>query len=152
MLVFWCHVEWYDATAESYVAYPVISSFAVRGVHYSWYVTYSLITVATWDKTWTVFGRSNTGVVGSNPTRGRNACMFSSCICVQLCDGVIHRPSSQATDFTVVTLVDPGAKGKLLLCLKHHAMKVYGGPGAAETQCSWILIQNGVQNIDGKQV
>jgi hypothetical protein len=35
------------------------------------------ITVAALSKTWTVFARSNTGIVGSNPTRGVDICVYS---------------------------------------------------------------------------
>jgi hypothetical protein len=43
------------------------------------------ITVAARSKTWTVFPRSNTGIVGSNPTRGMNNCVRLFCVCVVLC-------------------------------------------------------------------
>jgi hypothetical protein len=33
------------------------------------------ITVATWCKAWTVFARSNAGIVGSNPTQGMDVCV-----------------------------------------------------------------------------
>jgi hypothetical protein len=35
------------------------------------------ITVAEWRKTWTVFARSNTGIVRSNPTQGMDVCVYS---------------------------------------------------------------------------
>jgi hypothetical protein len=40
------------------------------------------ITVAARSKAWTVFARSNAGIVGSNPTEGMNicVCLFSDCI------------------------------------------------------------------------
>jgi hypothetical protein len=34
-----------------------------------------------------IFGRSNTGIVGSNPTRGMNVCVRLFCVCVVLCVG-----------------------------------------------------------------
>jgi hypothetical protein len=34
------------------------------------------ITVAALSKAWTVFARSNTGIVGSNPTRGIDVCVW----------------------------------------------------------------------------
>jgi hypothetical protein len=46
-----------------------------------------LITVAARRKTWTVFSRSNTGFVGSAPTRGMNICVRSFTICVISCVG-----------------------------------------------------------------
>jgi hypothetical protein len=44
-------------------------------------------TVAARSKAWTVFARSNTGIVGSNPTRGMDVCVRSFCVCVVLCVG-----------------------------------------------------------------
>jgi hypothetical protein len=35
----------------------------------------------------TVFDCSNTGVVGSNPTRGMDVCLRLFCVCVVLCVG-----------------------------------------------------------------
>jgi hypothetical protein len=35
------------------------------------------ITVAARPKAWTVFARSNMGAMGSNPTQGMNACVYS---------------------------------------------------------------------------
>jgi hypothetical protein len=43
------------------------------------------ITVAARSKTRTVFARSNTGVVGSNPTRGMDVCVRLFCVCLLLC-------------------------------------------------------------------
>jgi hypothetical protein len=40
-----------------------------------------LITVAAQSKTWTVYARSNIGVIGSNPTRGLVVCAFILCLC-----------------------------------------------------------------------
>jgi hypothetical protein len=34
-------------------------------------------TVAARSKAWTVFARSKSGIVGSNPTRGMDVCVFS---------------------------------------------------------------------------
>jgi hypothetical protein len=42
------------------------------------------IIVVARSKTWTVFARSNTGVVGSNPTQGMNICVRLFCVCVVL--------------------------------------------------------------------
>jgi hypothetical protein len=38
------------------------------------------ITMAAWSKVWTVFARSNTGIVDSNPTRGMNVWMGLFCV------------------------------------------------------------------------
>jgi hypothetical protein len=44
------------------------------------------ITVAAQSKAWTVFARSTSGVVGSNPTRGLDVCLRLLCVlsCVQV--------------------------------------------------------------------
>jgi hypothetical protein len=41
--------------------------------------------VAARSKAWTVFARSNTGIVGSNATRGMHVCVHSFCVCAVLC-------------------------------------------------------------------
>jgi hypothetical protein len=46
------------------------------------------ITVATGSKAWTVFASSNTGVMGSNPTRSMHVCVRLFCVCVVLCAGM----------------------------------------------------------------
>jgi hypothetical protein len=43
------------------------------------------ITVAAQSKAWTFFGRSNTRVLVSNPTRGMDVCVHLFCVCVVLC-------------------------------------------------------------------
>jgi hypothetical protein len=43
------------------------------------------ITVAVRSKARTIFARSNTEVVGSNPTRDMDVCMCLFCVCVVLC-------------------------------------------------------------------
>jgi hypothetical protein len=58
------------------------------------------ITVAVWFKAWTVFARSNTGIVTSNPTRGMDVCVRLFCACVVLCVG-----SSLAMDQGVLPTV-----------------------------------------------
>jgi hypothetical protein len=45
------------------------------------------VTVAARSKAWTVFARSNAGIVGSNPTRGMDDYMRLFCVCVLLCVG-----------------------------------------------------------------
>jgi hypothetical protein len=47
----------------------------------------SPITVAAWSQTWTVFARSNAGIVGSNPTQGMDVCVRLFCVCVVPCVG-----------------------------------------------------------------
>jgi hypothetical protein len=46
-----------------------------------------LITVAAKSKAWTVFTRSNTGIMGSNPTQGMDVYVPLFCVCVVLCVG-----------------------------------------------------------------
>jgi hypothetical protein len=54
---------------------------------------YPPITVAARSKAWTVFARSNTGIVGSNSTEGMDVCVCVYCVCRQRpCDGLIPRP------------------------------------------------------------
>jgi hypothetical protein len=45
------------------------------------------ITVAAPSTAWIVFARSNTGIAGSNPTRGMDICVRLFCVCVVLCVG-----------------------------------------------------------------
>jgi hypothetical protein len=61
-----------------------------------------LITAAARSKTWTVFGRSNTGVVGSNPARGISACIYLFCIC-----GILYVGIDLATDWSPIPGVLP---------------------------------------------
>jgi hypothetical protein len=37
---------------------------------------YQPITVVARSKAWNVFARSNTGIVGSNPTKGMDVCVY----------------------------------------------------------------------------
>jgi hypothetical protein len=60
------------------------------------------ITVAEQSKAWTVFFRSNTGIVGSNLTQGMDVCVPLFCVCVILCVG-----SGLATDWSPVQVVLP---------------------------------------------
>jgi hypothetical protein len=39
------------------------------------------ITVAARSEAWTIFARSNTGIVGSNPTQGMDVCLYLFCVC-----------------------------------------------------------------------
>jgi hypothetical protein len=52
-----------------------------------WLVNIEPITVAAQSKTWTVFDRSNAGIVGSNTTQGMDVCVRLLCVCVVLCVG-----------------------------------------------------------------
>jgi hypothetical protein len=44
-------------------------------------------TVAAQSKAWTVFARSDAGIVGSNSTQGMDVFMRLFCICIVLCVG-----------------------------------------------------------------
>jgi hypothetical protein len=43
------------------------------------------ITVAARSEAWTVFARSNTGIVGSSPTQDMGVCVHLFCVCAVLC-------------------------------------------------------------------
>jgi hypothetical protein len=60
------------------------------------------ITAAAGSKAWTVFARSNAGIVGSNPTQGMGVCVRLFCVCVVLCVG-----SGLATGWSLVQGVLP---------------------------------------------
>jgi hypothetical protein len=60
------------------------------------------ITVAGRAKAWTVFARSNTGIVGSNPTQGMDVCLCLFCVCV-----VLYVVSGLATGWSLVQGVVP---------------------------------------------
>jgi hypothetical protein len=47
------------------------------GENYEYYLHHLPITVAARSKTRNVFTRSNTGIVGSNPTHGMDVCVYS---------------------------------------------------------------------------
>jgi hypothetical protein len=51
---------------------------------HDWYGLQMPITVAERSEAWAVFARSNSGVVGTNPTRGMNVCVCLFCISVFL--------------------------------------------------------------------
>jgi hypothetical protein len=46
-----------------------------------------LITVFEWSKAWSVCACLNTEVLGSNPTKNMDACVYLFCVCVILCVG-----------------------------------------------------------------
>jgi hypothetical protein len=52
-----------------------------------WHILKRPITVAAESKAWTVLAISNTGIVGSNPTRGMDVCVRLFCVYVVLCVG-----------------------------------------------------------------
>jgi hypothetical protein len=60
-----------------------------RPSHHTWFEgpNNSLwpLTVAAQSKAWTVFARSDAGIVGSNPTQGMYVCVRLFRVCVVLC-------------------------------------------------------------------
>jgi hypothetical protein len=57
-------------------------------VEYKWgYSIEEQITVAMRSKEWIIFARLNSGVVGSNPTRGMYVCVCLFCVRAVLCVG-----------------------------------------------------------------
>jgi hypothetical protein len=56
------------------------------------------IIVAARSKPWTLFARSNSGTVGSNPTQGMDVCVFILFVVLRAgngpCDGLIPCPRS----------------------------------------------------------
>jgi hypothetical protein len=71
------------------------NSYIDRFLTQAWFTLFFLkvefigepITVAVRSKAWTVFARSNTGIVGSNPTQGMDVCVLLFCVRVVLCIG-----------------------------------------------------------------
>jgi hypothetical protein len=66
------------------------------------------ITVAVRSKAWNILVRSNTGIVGSNPTWGMDVCVRLFCVCAVLCVQV-----------AALRRVDPPYKESYLLCKKN---------------------------------
>jgi hypothetical protein len=67
-----------------------------------YYYYYLPVTVAAWSKAWTVFARSDAGIVDLNPTQGMDVCVRLFCVCVILCLG-----SGLATGWSLVQGVLP---------------------------------------------
>jgi hypothetical protein len=59
----------------------------VIGWFYAIYGRHIPITVAARSKAWTVFARSNAGIVGSNPNQGMDVCVRLFCVWFVLCVG-----------------------------------------------------------------
>jgi hypothetical protein len=66
------------------------------------YNTFMQNTVAARSKAWTVFARSDAGIVDSNPTQGMDVCVRLFCVCIVLCVG-----SGLATGWSLVQGVLP---------------------------------------------
>jgi hypothetical protein len=76
----------------------------------------ALITVTARSKAWTVFGLSDTWIVGSNPTWAMDVCVHLFCVCAVLCAG-----SGLATGW-------PPSKESYRLCKKIKKLKSSQGP------------------------
>jgi hypothetical protein len=70
-------------------------------------MNYGPITVAARSKAWTVFARSDAGIVGSNPTQDMDVwcVMRLFCVCV-----VLYLGSGIATGWSLVQVVLPSVK------------------------------------------
>jgi hypothetical protein len=95
IMYIWCGVEimfvdynsLFHACPVSLSGYMFVTRFPMQLV---WVVVNywsAPITVAARSEAWTVFARSNTRVLGSNPTRGMDVCVRLFCVCVVLCVG-----------------------------------------------------------------
>jgi hypothetical protein len=65
--------------------------------------------VATWSEVWTVFVHSNAGIVGSNPIRGMDVCVYVYSVFVLSC---VQVAASQWADHS--------SKGIYCLCNKDY--------------------------------
>jgi hypothetical protein len=92
-------VYWRIAQSDRFLSYIVnsygnvltVANFEVQRNNVEVYFTYLhsavRITVASRSKARTIFVRSNTGIMGSNPTRGMDVCVRLFRVCVVLCVG-----------------------------------------------------------------
>jgi hypothetical protein len=72
----------------AYATLPYLANEAVAAIYlYNREHIHVPIAVAARFRACTVFDRSNTGIVGSNPTKGVDACVRLFCVCVVLCVG-----------------------------------------------------------------
>jgi hypothetical protein len=79
------------------------------------------ITVAARSEAWTVFVRSNAGIVGSNSVQGMDVCVRLFCVCAVLC----------------AATADPLCKGSYRLCRRSRNWKSGQGPTKG---CKTIII------------
>jgi hypothetical protein len=100
-----------------------------------------LATIATWSKAWTVFARSDAGIVGSNPTQGMHVWCVCVCVCVCSvfvpCDRLITRPRSPSNCekwlWNLIRGLGPELAGRaiekiiLLLLFIYHSINPKGG-------------------------
>jgi hypothetical protein len=78
----WCPDHILSAPLEHFQpCYTLYTSHALQNKkNFALYIRTRPITAAARFKTWTVFARSNTGIVGSNPTRGIDVCVCLFCV------------------------------------------------------------------------
>jgi hypothetical protein len=88
-----------------------------------------LSTVSARSKAWTVFAHSNTGVVGSNPTRGMNVCIYSffvlSCVGSSLAAGWSPTQGVRLTDYMVKKLQNRGQSSSWTVAPKNYYYYYY---------------------------
>jgi hypothetical protein len=91
------------------------------------------ITVAMRSKAWTVFIRSNTGILGSNPTWGMDVCMHLFCVCAVL-----------YVQVAALRRADLPSEESYRLCKKIKKLKSGQGPTkgcrAIDKLCKWLII------------
>jgi hypothetical protein len=78
----------FSARLQSIYIIHIYFSFLESAVFLSciWKVRFNVpIKVAARSKAWTVFARSNTGIVCSNPTRDMDVCVRLFCFCCPVC-------------------------------------------------------------------
>jgi hypothetical protein len=83
LISFSCPSFLYFCSILYFVLISLLSGLRFFTVH----LTTRPVTVASRFETWTIFTRSNTRVVGSNPTRGVDVCVCLFCVCFVLCIG-----------------------------------------------------------------
>jgi hypothetical protein len=93
---------------NAFLIYPIHFTYLTLSSFFDFTTVWLMlpISVAARAKAWTVFARSNTGIVGSNPTQGMDACVRLLCVCVVLCIG-----SGLATGWSPVQGVLPTVYG-----------------------------------------
>jgi hypothetical protein len=77
-----------SCSSRLYELAELLSVFLIKPVslnHCRWFT--KPITVVARSKAWTVFARSNSEIVGSNPTGGMDVCMCLFYVCVVVCVG-----------------------------------------------------------------
>jgi hypothetical protein len=97
--------------------------------NYAYLITGLPITVAARFKAWTVFARSNAGILGSNPTQGMDVCVCVYSVFVLFCMQVeaLRRP-------------DPSSKESCQLCIRSRNWRSGQGPTKGSRAIIIIII------------